>query len=241
MALAPVRTVDALIHVVREFEDESIPHPDGRVDPERDLRNLDVELMLADIASIEKRMERLEKDLRKMKNPAGERELDYLKRANRSYDVLVFFGLWHPLTVHGVEIAADRTVLFPYLQLQPALRFGLWADLVRSVRAVGFFSEAERRLLHSYVGVRHACEEVVGIGVDPPPQQAYPRHQQDPHDEITDEDSDSDSDEACGLEGDSDSDGDDDGIGDDDDCDCVMDPPADPPPPPPPPPGGEVP
>jgi len=113
--------------------------------------------------------------------------IEYLKRANRSYDVLVFFGLWHPLTVHGVEIAPERSVLFPYLQLQPALRFGIWPDVARSVRGLGFFSEAERRLLHSYLGVRHACEEVVGIGVDPPPQQAYPRHQQDPNDSITDD------------------------------------------------------
>jgi len=113
--------------------------------------------------------------------------VEYLKRANRSYDVLVFFGLWHPLTVHGVEIAPERSVLFPYLQLQPALRFGIWPDVARSVRGLGFFSEAERRLLHSYLGVRHACEEVVGIGVDPPPQQAYPRHQQDPNDSITDD------------------------------------------------------
>ena len=114
--------------------------------------------------------------------------IEYLKRANRSYDVLAFFGLWHPLTVHGVEIAPERSVLFPYLQLQPALRFGIWPDVARSVRGLGFFSEAERRLLHSYLGVRHACEEVVGIGVDPPPQQAYPRHQQDPNDSITDDD-----------------------------------------------------
>jgi glycosyltransferase involved in cell wall biosynthesis len=114
--------------------------------------------------------------------------IDYLKRANRSYDVFVFFGLWHPLTVHGLEIAAERSVLFPYLQLQPALRFGLWPDVVRSARGLGFFSESERRLLHAYVGVRHACEEVVGIGVDPPPQQSYPRHQQDPNDEIVDDD-----------------------------------------------------
>jgi glycosyltransferase involved in cell wall biosynthesis len=114
--------------------------------------------------------------------------IEYLKRANRSYDVFVFFGLWHPLTVHGLEIAAERSVLFPYLQLQPALRFGLWPDVVRSARGLGFFSESERRLLHSYVGVRHACEEVVGIGVDPPPQQSYPRHQQDPNDEIVDDD-----------------------------------------------------
>ena len=114
--------------------------------------------------------------------------IDYIKRANRSYDVLVFFGLWHPLTVHGLEIAPERSVLFPYLQLHPALRFGLWADVVRSARGLGFFSESERRLVHSYIGARPPHEEIVGIGVDPPPQQTYPRHQQDPADTITDED-----------------------------------------------------
>jgi len=114
--------------------------------------------------------------------------IEYLKRTNRSYDVLVYFGLSHPLTVHGLETAPERSVLFPYLQLQPALRFGLWADLMRTARGLGFFSEFERRLLHAYVGLRHPCEEVVGIGVDPPPQQSYPRHQQDPNDRITDED-----------------------------------------------------
>ena len=114
--------------------------------------------------------------------------IDYLKRSNRSYDVLVFFGLWHPLTVHGIEIAPERSVLFPHLQLHPALRFGLWADIVRSARALGYFSESERRLVHSFVGVRPHNEEIVGIGVDPPPQQTYPRHQQDPNDTIADED-----------------------------------------------------
>lgn len=126
--------------------------------------------------------------------------IDYLKRANRSYDVLVFFGLSHPLTVHGLEIAPERSVLFPYLQLQPAMRFGLWPDVVRSVRGLGFFSESERRLLHLYLGVRHACEEVVGIGVDPPPQQSYPRHQQDPNDTITDDDDAGNEDESDAAE-----------------------------------------
>ena len=81
MALAPVRTVDALVHVVRAFQDEAVPHPDGTVNPERDKQNLNYELMLADIASIEKRMERLEKDLKKSKNAALETELAYLQRA----------------------------------------------------------------------------------------------------------------------------------------------------------------
>src|SRR5262245_28655957 len=81
MALAPVRTVDALIHVLRAFHDDSVPHSEGSIDPERDRRNLDYELMLADIGSIEKRMERLEKDLKKIKNPALEKEFAYLQRA----------------------------------------------------------------------------------------------------------------------------------------------------------------
>src|SRR5215831_10295248 len=80
MALAPVRTVDALLHVVRAFHDESVPHSEGGVDAERDKRDLDYELMLADIGTIEKRIERLEKDLKKLKNPALEKELAYLQR-----------------------------------------------------------------------------------------------------------------------------------------------------------------
>src|SRR5437867_3416135 len=81
MALAPVRTVDALVHVLRVFEDASVPRPDGSVDPDRDKRNLDYELMLADIASIEKRMERLAKDLKRAKTAALEKEMFYLERA----------------------------------------------------------------------------------------------------------------------------------------------------------------
>jgi len=81
MALAPLRTVDVLIHVVRVFRDESVPHSEGSIDPERDKRNLDYELMLADMASVEKRLERLEKDLKKLKSPPLEKELALLERA----------------------------------------------------------------------------------------------------------------------------------------------------------------
>lgn len=82
VALAPLRTVDVLIHVVRSFADDAVPHPAESVDPERDRRDLNFELMLADIASIEKRMERLEKDLKKFgKTPALAVEMNYLARA----------------------------------------------------------------------------------------------------------------------------------------------------------------
>ena len=81
MALAPLRTVDVLLHVIRVFDDDSVPHDELTIDAERDKRNVDYELMLADIAAIEKRVERLEKDLKKIKNPAGEKELVFLQRA----------------------------------------------------------------------------------------------------------------------------------------------------------------
>src|SRR5690348_9058390 len=81
IALAPVRTADALVHVIRAFHDESVAHSEGSVDPERDKRSFDYEFMLTDIASIEKRWERLKKDLKKIKNPAFEKELAYMQSA----------------------------------------------------------------------------------------------------------------------------------------------------------------
>jgi len=56
--------VDALIHVLRAFEDDSIPHV-GPVDPLRDIKNVEFDLMVSDLTQIEKRLERLEKDLKK--------------------------------------------------------------------------------------------------------------------------------------------------------------------------------
>ncbi len=77
---ATLRNVDALAHVVRAFDDPSIPHV-GAVDPLRDIKNIDFELIVNDLGQVEKRIERVEKDLKKAKLPESERELDLLKRA----------------------------------------------------------------------------------------------------------------------------------------------------------------
>lgn len=63
--IADLRTVDALVHVVRVFDDPSIPHPEERIDPVRDATNLEMELLLADLGILEKRLERIEADLKK--------------------------------------------------------------------------------------------------------------------------------------------------------------------------------
>jgi GTP-binding protein YchF len=57
--LARLRDSDALLHVVRAFEDPNNPHPEGSVDPARDLDRLDVEFILADLALVDRRIERL--------------------------------------------------------------------------------------------------------------------------------------------------------------------------------------
>jgi len=78
--LAPLRDVDALAHVLRVFDDPAVPHPAGSVDPLRDAVSLDLELMLADLEQIERRLERVEKDLKKKKEPALEHEHALLLR-----------------------------------------------------------------------------------------------------------------------------------------------------------------
>jgi ribosome-binding ATPase len=75
-----LRNVDALAHVVRAFDDPAIPHV-GPIDPLRDIRNVEFDLMVSDLGQIEKRQERVEKDLKKMRSPELEKEFDLLKRA----------------------------------------------------------------------------------------------------------------------------------------------------------------
>jgi len=78
--LTGLRTVDALIHVLRGFEDDSIPHV-GPIDPLRDIKNVEFDLMVSDLTQIEKRLERLEKDLKKMRTSELERENELLLRS----------------------------------------------------------------------------------------------------------------------------------------------------------------
>jgi GTP-binding protein YchF len=75
-----LRNVDALAHVVRAFDDPSIPHV-GAIDPLRDIKNVEFDLMVSDLGQIEKRLERVEKDLKKMRTSDLEKEFDLLKRA----------------------------------------------------------------------------------------------------------------------------------------------------------------
>ncbi len=81
--LARLRTADALLHVVRAFSDPSVPHPDGSVDPWRDIERLELEFVLADLTVVEKRVEKLRTSGRHgtpAERESNEREQEVLER-----------------------------------------------------------------------------------------------------------------------------------------------------------------
>src|SRR6202034_3758259 len=79
-SLVPLREADALAHVVRLFEDPSVPHEGGSLDAMRDIESVDIELILTDLEQCAKRIERVEKDIKKRKDPQHEAELALLTR-----------------------------------------------------------------------------------------------------------------------------------------------------------------
>src|SRR6476659_6810880 len=84
--VAPFRNADALLHVVRMFRDPSVPHPSGAVDPGRDVRQMEDEVILADLGVVERRLERLERDLKKTNTPELRKEQEILIRCRAALE-----------------------------------------------------------------------------------------------------------------------------------------------------------
>jgi ribosome-binding ATPase len=84
--LIPYRNADALLHVLRAFRDPSVAHATGSIDPVRDARAIEDELILADLGVVERRLERLEKDLKKTPSAELKNEQDLLTRCRASLE-----------------------------------------------------------------------------------------------------------------------------------------------------------
>src|SRR5512141_290380 len=78
--LPELRQMDGLAVVVRGFKSDAVPHPEGSVDPARDLDLLETEMLLADLSVVTNRLERVLKDLAKKKSPELEAEREILNR-----------------------------------------------------------------------------------------------------------------------------------------------------------------
>jgi GTP-binding protein YchF len=84
--LPALRGADALVHVVRAFENAALPHPDGSLDPLRDAKMLELELILADLATVERRLERLEANIKKASKPEDVSERALFLRLKQSLE-----------------------------------------------------------------------------------------------------------------------------------------------------------
>jgi len=110
-----LRELNALAHVVRAFDDPATA-AEGAVNPARDIENVELELILSDLAVVEKRVERLEKDVKKQKNPALEKELQVLKVSNSSLEKQI------PLRDAALTADDERVIRgFTFLSLKPML------------------------------------------------------------------------------------------------------------------------
>jgi len=114
--LASLRVVDAIAHVVRVFEDDTVPHEKGDVNPLRDIDDVDLELVFSDLVVVEKRLERLNKERKKIRDHALDREFELLELAKTKLDAGEPLRSW--------ELAGeDEKILrgFQFLSQKPIL------------------------------------------------------------------------------------------------------------------------
>ncbi|MBE6539022.1 MAG: redox-regulated ATPase YchF [Ruminococcaceae bacterium] len=99
--LSHIREVDAILHVIRCFEDDNIIHVDGGIDPMRDLETINLELIFSDMEILERRMDRVRKAMKGDKTLAGELEL--LER--------VYAGLEEGKCARALDLSDDELAM----------------------------------------------------------------------------------------------------------------------------------
>jgi len=114
--VAGYKNADALVHVVRAFRDPSVAHPSGSIDPARDAQTMEDELILADRGVAERRLERIEKDLKRGKSAELEKERDLVQRCKDALE--------HGTPLRALQLAGDdlkRLRGFQFLSAKPLL------------------------------------------------------------------------------------------------------------------------
>ncbi len=84
--LSNVKTNDALVQVVRVFADDAVPHPDGTIDPVRDIAAFETEFILSDLDVVEARIERIKKQAHRAGDEQGKKEMPFMERCHGILD-----------------------------------------------------------------------------------------------------------------------------------------------------------
>jgi GTP-binding protein YchF len=150
--VAAYKNADALVHVVRAFRDDAVPHPSGSVNPARDAQAMEDELILADLGIAERRLERIEKDQKRGKSTELDKERELVQRCK------VALEEGKPLRALGLT-GDDRKRLsgFQFLSAKPLLLVinldegdvgNVGADVEKAAAATGltdFLAHAETK------------------------------------------------------------------------------------------------
>jgi GTP-binding protein YchF len=150
--VAGYKNADALVHVVRAFRDPAVAHPSGSIDPARDAQTMEDELILADLGVAERRVERIEKDLKKGKSAELEKERELVQRCKDALE--------HGTPLRALQLAGDdlkRLRGFQFLSAKPLLLVmnldesemaEVGADVARAAQRIGlggFLAHASTR------------------------------------------------------------------------------------------------
>ena len=111
----------------------------------------------------------------KQQGPWSPALIDYLRRHHQQYDALVFFTYLYAPTVLGLEVAPARSVLVSTAHDEPAIRLEIFKDVFSRPAAICYLTEIERQFVQQQFPTRPLLEDVIGVGVDVPPPQSYPR------------------------------------------------------------------
>ncbi len=101
--------------------------------------------------------------------------VEHLRRHHQQYDVLVFFTYLYAPTVLGLEIAPAKSILVSTAHDEPAIRLEIFKEVFSRPAALCYLTESERKFVQQQFPDRPLLEDVIGVGVDIPQQQPYPR------------------------------------------------------------------
>ena len=149
--LGNIREVDAILHVVRCFEDDNIIHVDGKIDPMRDLETINLELIFSDMEILERRMDRTKKAMRADKKYAA--ELEVLEK--------IYHVLEEGKCARTVELTEDERACLsdtPLLTMKPVIYV---ANVSEDYAATEPNDLESYRLLKAYAESEHS--EVIPI------------------------------------------------------------------------------
>src|SRR6266568_1027992 len=165
-ALAQLREVDVIAHVIRVFDEPSVPHSEGSIDPLRDATNLDLELMLSDHDQITRRLERVDKDLKKKRDPILEIEKTALEKCKahveaelsemdekEAAELLASYGLKEPGLNRLIRATYDLLGLIQFFTAgEPEVRAWTIRKGDAAVKAAGVIhSDIERGFIRAEV------------------------------------------------------------------------------------------